>query len=88
MAKNGKIKKLRFHYQGFNALRKDPALTADLTARGERIAAAAGGEPEIVVITGASKTRSRVVVATGTPAAMNDEATNRTLTRALDAGRG
>lgn len=82
------IKGLRFHYQGFNAVRKSPEVVSELTKRGKAIAAAAGEEGDYEVIVGANSTRARVVVKTATPEAMQEEASYRSLTRALGAGRG
>lgn len=66
-------------------LLRSKEVLADLQARGERIAATAGdgfaAEPFI------GRTRARVTVRTATPQAMEREARDRTLTRALDAGR-
>lgn len=66
-------------------LLKSDAVLSDLTARGARIAAAAGDGHEVEPFVGA--TRARVTVRTATPAAMVAEARDRALTRALDAGR-
>lgn len=82
------ISKVKFHYDGFDALRKDPAVEAELLRRAQAIADAAGGEPDFLVINDPTPSRARVVVVTATDKAMHEEATNRTLTNALSAGRG
>lgn len=79
--------RLKLHIAGFNQVRNDPKILADLMARGERVAAAAGGGEDFVVKDGSTKSRARVVVITATPVAMELEATQRTLTNALDAAR-
>lgn len=84
----GGLKKLKFHYKGFDQFRKQPALTDDLDARGHRIAARAGGEPDFMVESEPNASRARTVVFTATVDAMRAEATERALTNSLDAGRG
>lgn len=79
--------RLKIEPEGFNQIRRDPAIQADLHRRAEAISAAAGGGDDYVVIDSPSSTRARVVVVTASPAARQAEATDRTLTRALDAGR-
>jgi hypothetical protein len=84
-----KITKIRFHYPGFNEVRKAPELVADLKERGERIAEAAHAEGgEFAVVVRQNKTRARVVVVTADIEAKAGEAKDRRLTRALGAGRG
>jgi len=82
------ISKVKFHYDGFDALRKDPAVEAELMRRAQAIADAAGGAPNFLVIPDPTPSRARVVVLTATAEAMQLEATQRTLTNALNAGRG
>lgn len=60
---------------------------ADLMRRAHQIANAAG-EGKYDVTPSHSPTRARVSVGTGDYKARKGEATNRSLTRALDAGRG
>ena len=61
---------------------------ADLKRRAEAIAAAAGGpEAGFEVGTNVGPNRARASVVTTTIEAMRAEAEDRTLTRALDAGR-
>lgn len=78
--------KLEFNQAGFAALAKGGAVLADLTARGEAIAAAAGDGFEARPSIGA--TRARVVVITASREAMEAEATDKALTSAIGAGRG
>lgn len=66
-------------------LLRSSEVVADLRARAGRIADAAGEGME--ARTQLSKTRARAAVFTATPQARAAEAKNRTLTRALDAGR-
>lgn len=58
----------------------------DLEGRAQRIAVAAGEGMEAFVQVG--KARARAAVVTTTREAMEAEATDRALSRALDAGRG
>jgi hypothetical protein len=69
---------------GIKQILNSPGVKADLRARAQRIAAAAGDGNEV---TEASTTRARYVVVTATAEAMADEAHNRSLTRAIDAAR-
>ena len=71
---------------GIQALLKSAEVQADLEARAHRIAAAAGEGMEAGSRVG--KTRARASVITATRKAQLAEATERALTRALDAGRG
>ncbi|MGV3564156.1 MAG: hypothetical protein ACO1ON_12840 [Nocardioides sp.] len=78
--------RLQFNYAAFDAIRKSPEVQADLKARADRIAAAAGEGHEVDVRIGAH--RARASVRTATFDARRSEATDKTLTSALDAGRG
>lgn len=68
-------------------LLKSPEVLADLERRANAIAAAAGGSPDYEVDSRLGAERARASVVTATAEAMRDEATSRTLTRAIDAGR-
>lgn len=68
------------------ALLKSARVQAELKARADRIAAAAGEGMEASVRVG--RTRARASVITVTAKARENEARHRSLTRALDAGRG
>jgi hypothetical protein len=70
---------------GVKALLRSPEVVADLKRRAEAIAAVAGEGNEVEVAVG--PTRARAAVVTKTFDAMRDEATDRSLTRAIDAGR-
>lgn len=72
---------------GFDEFRRSQAVNDALVAAGQRIAEAAGGAPDFEVEQRMSKSRARVLVRTATPDGMRAEATDRALTRALDAGR-
>lgn len=77
--------KLDFHYDGFNEVRRDPKVAADIEDRANAIAGAAGDGYE--VRTSSSRSRARAIVITATPEAMVDQARNHTLERSIDAGR-
>lgn len=84
----GGLKRIKFHHEGFDELRKSAEVSAELEKRGHAIAQAAGGEPDFIVEVGQNKSRARVVVVTATAEAMQAEASHRALTNALTAGRG
>jgi hypothetical protein len=71
---------------GIQALLKSAEVQADLESRARRIAAAGGDGMEVGSRIG--KTRARASVITATREARLAEATDRALTKALDAGRG
>lgn len=82
-----KVTKLTFHGAAFRKLlRGDQGISPDLIRRGGRIAAAAGDGVGARVSYGSA--RMRVTVATESLDAVKREATDKTLTRALGAGRG
>jgi hypothetical protein len=82
------LKRIKFHYEGFDQLRKSAEVKDALTAKGEAIASAAGGSPDFEVIVTEGASRARVIVTTATFEGMRAEATDRALTNALSAGRG
>lgn len=84
----GKLTKIRFHHEGFDALRKSPEVAAELERRARAIAQAAGGEPDFEVIMDETSSRARATVLTATIEGRVAEATDRALTNALGAGRG
>lgn len=71
--------------RGVRELLRSREIQADLERRAQRIAAAAGPGHEVTVEQG--RNRARAAVRTDTIDAMISEATDHTLTRALDAGR-
>lgn len=71
---------------GIQDLLKSSPVRAFLLAKAQRIAAAAG--PGMTASSRVGKTRARASVITDTYKARHAEATNRSLTRAIDAGRG
>lgn len=74
------------HEAAFRALRNSPEVVADLQARAEAIAAAAG--PGFAISPARpGATRARAAVYTFTIQAKLAEATGAALTRAIDAGR-
>lgn len=83
---------IKLNQAGVREILKSPGVQADLERRAKAIAAQANSEitdPQgFVVDVDQGPNRVRVVVVTATPEAMNAEASNRTLTRAFDAGRG
>lgn len=76
---------IRLTRNGPRQLRRSPAVLADLTRRARRIAAAAGPGMETDADLGVN--RARAAVWTASAQAIRAEATNRALTRAIDAGR-
>lgn len=70
---------------GIQELLKSAAIKADLEERAKKIAEAAG--PGNVAGVDEGRTRARGYVVTATPQAQEAEATNRSLTRAIEAGR-
>jgi hypothetical protein len=94
----GKGVRLVFKPKAVREILTSPEVTADLAARGERVAAAAdaasGGTHVLRVNGRGSKARrgnvrrARVAVITGDVEAILGEYNSRTLTRAIDAGRG
>jgi hypothetical protein len=71
--------------RGVRELLRSPEIQRDLRRRAEAIARVAG--PGHEVDTQVGRNRARAAVITGTFEAAHNEATNRSLTRAIDAGR-
>lgn len=86
MARQRKKTKIRFNYDGFNAVRRSEGVKQDLQARAERIAAAAG--PGFETRATINPGRAGVLVYAESYEAAVAEATDKALTRAIDAGRG
>lgn len=78
--------RITLNRQGVRALLRSPAMLADLERRARRIAAAAGPGHEVDGAIG--RNRARAAVITSSIEAKVGEAKRRTLTRAIDAGRG
>lgn len=78
--------RIDFNYAGFDAIRKSAAVRDELERRANLIAAAAGEGNEVEVRDGAH--RARASIRTETYEARKAEAVDKTLTSALDAGRG
>ncbi|MDI3330132.1 MAG: hypothetical protein QJR09_05265 [Micrococcus sp.] len=78
--------RIQFNYKGFDAVRRSDGVKADLERRGRRIADAAGEgfETKSTLNPG----RAGVLVYADTYEAMEAEATDKALTRAINAGRG
>lgn len=70
------------------AFLQGPEVQNELRDRAEAIAAAAGSDEDFEVEVRVGATRARASVRTASYAGMRAEATDRVLTRALDAGRG
>lgn len=79
------VKRVKLHNKGFDQLRKDPTMVADINARAKAIAKAAGPGYEVSPRSG--KKRHRASVITESYEAAKDNAENNTLLKALDAGR-
>lgn len=77
--------KVKFRPGAVEALEKSPEMQQVLLEHGQRMADAAGDGFEAEVNVGS--TRARCTVFTATVDAMLSEATDRTLTRSIDAGR-
>lgn len=77
--------RVKINRKAVRALLRDPKVAADLERRARAIAAAAG--PGHVVESEIGRTRARAAVITETPEAALAEATQRRLTRSIDAGR-
>jgi hypothetical protein len=82
------LERIEINAAGVRALLQDPAVLADLKARAQRIAEKAGGEPDFEVESQIGATRARASVRTATFEGRRAEAKDRTLTQAIDAGRG
>lgn len=78
--------KVVLNRSGIRQLLRSDEVRRDLERRAQLIATAAGPGHEVDSAVG--QNRARASVRTDTIEAMVDEATNRTLTRAFDAGRG
>lgn len=70
---------------GIREMLRSSAVQADLAGRARRIAEQAG--PGMAVSSISGRRRALAMVWTDTPEAMEAEATQRALTRAIDAGR-
>ncbi|AJT42418.1 hypothetical protein [Psychromicrobium lacuslunae] len=80
--------KVEMNSSGAKALLADPAVVADLLARGGRIRSAAGDGVEVTMIRGGyGGGRPVVFVATETSEAKRDEAINHSLLGSVDSGR-
>lgn len=79
--------RIKFNSAGFRKLMSSPEMVADLQDRGDRIAAAAGGQPDFEADAGVGRDRAHAFVRTATAEGRRLEAEDRALTRAIDAGR-
>lgn len=77
--------RLRLNRSGVREILRSESVRADLLARAERIAAAAGDG--FVAESSVGATRARASVRTDTSEARLAESNDRALTRAIDAGR-
>lgn len=78
--------RVKVNRAGVRALLRSPEVTNDLQRRASRIAAQAGEGMAVNVSKGSQRSRAEVV--TETFEAMRREASDRALSRAVDAGRG
>lgn len=81
------LEKIEFNDAEFIRILKSPEVRADLLRRANAIANAAG-DGSFDVKASTTPTRARVSVGTADFKARKSEATTRSLTSALDAGRG
>ena len=84
-AKKGRIR-FELNKKGVSALLRSPGVSRDLQARANRIATAAGDGVRAYTWQGHDRTRARVFTATRD--ADYRQARYRTLSRAIDSGRG
>lgn len=84
MAKGG-LRKVKLNKKTARAILRGRPAAEVVRKRGQNIADAAGPGNEVYVNTGRNRVRAAVV--TATDEARKSEATNRTLSRAIDAGR-
>lgn len=77
----------KWKMRGFQAVRKDSGVQADLMRRAGAIAEAAGGKGDFIAVSNVAKGRARAAVIAATEKAQKAEAESRALTNALDAGR-
>lgn len=77
--------RIEFNYKAFDVIRKSKGVQADLKERADRIAEAAGPGVEVTTTLGAHRARASVM--TMTYDAMESEAKDKTLSRAIEAGR-
>jgi hypothetical protein len=73
--------------KGAREILRSAKVQAELERRAKAIADAAGGEPDYEVGSRVGANRVRTSVRTATQKAREDESRNKSLTRALDAGR-
>ncbi|MBJ8342779.1 hypothetical protein JGU71_28205 [Antrihabitans sp. YC3-6] len=84
--------RIKWDPNAFYDLRRSPGVVSDLEERASRVQAAAGGSEGGYETSSQQGVKSpqgrwRTSVVTATAEAMQDNATNNTLIRALDAGR-
>ena len=82
-----RVTRIEMNTAGAAALLKSAGVLADLQRRGDAIAEAAGGAPDFVANGSVRRNRAHVSVVTATFEGRRAEATDRKLSRALDAGR-
>lgn len=74
--------KIVWHMNGFEELRRLPQVEAILLENAEKIADKTG-MPDYLAVTGHGKSRSRAAVITSNAVAMQDNASNHTLEKAV-----
>ena len=85
MAKN----RVKFNLAAYRQIRRSAPVERMLGGKARQIANACGGDDAgYFVQTSLTQTRARAVVIAGTGESIRDNATNNTLVKALDRGRG
>jgi hypothetical protein len=79
--------RVQMNSEGARTILRSEAVRKELERRAQRIAEAAGGDPDFEVESQIGDNRARASVRTATQEGREAEATDRALTRALDAGR-
>lgn len=79
--------RIKLNSPAFRELMSSAAMQAELEARAERIATAAGGEPDFETNVTVGRDRAHAFVKTANNEGRRAEAEHRALTRAIDAGR-
>lgn len=76
--------RIQWNRPAFEAIRRSPGVTAELSTHADRVASAAG--EGYLSVHGHGRTRNRAAVVTTTGDAMRDNARNNTLLRVLGSG--
>lgn len=79
--------KLKLHNEGFNEVRRSPAIQSQLDAMGDAVVQATGMPEDFASFASPHRSRARTIVATSSQEGREAEAKDRTLTRAFGAAR-